>query len=212
MSGSKRWLDEHFRDQYVKKSKQEGYPSRAAYKLLEIQEKDQLIKPGMLVLDLGAAPGGWSLVASDLVGPKGAVIAVDLLPLQMAIPRVSFIQGDFTEQCVYDQILAKIKDFSQNAKVDLVISDMAPNLSGMKSVDQPKALGLVELAFYCAKDTLKPGGSFLAKVFQGSGVDKLFKDLRSCFNSVKIRKPKSSRARSSEIYVLAKGYGKVCEE
>jgi 23S rRNA (uridine2552-2'-O)-methyltransferase len=198
----KRWLREHFSDQYVNKAKQEGYASRAAYKLLELQKKDHLIKPGMVVVDLGAAPGGWSQVVQEIVGQTGLVIALDLLPME-SITGVEFIQGDFTEEAVLDELLEKVAQMTSFSAVDLVISDMAPNISGQKSVDQPKSLYLVELALDCALKILKPGGSFVAKVFQGSGVDNLMKALRSCFNCVKIRKPESSRARSREIYIVA---------
>lgn len=202
MSGSKRWLREHFSDEYVKKSKDEGYPSRAAYKLLEIQQKDRLIKPGMIVVDLGAAPGGWSMVAAELVGEKGAVIALDILPMAPQA-GVEFIQGDFTEQETLDNLLKLVAERSKKGLVDLVISDIAPNITGQKSVDQPRALHLVELAYDCAERILKPGGSFLAKIFQGAGVDDFINSLKSQFKDVKIRKPKSSRARSSEVYVRA---------
>lgn len=205
MSNDKRWLREHHDDEYVKKSKKEGYPSRAAYKLLEIQKRDQLIQPGMLVVDLGAAPGGWSMVASELVGRRGWVIALDLLPM-VPIAGVEFIQGDFTEAATLDQLIALVSKKSPNGQVDLVISDMAPNITGQRSVDQPRFLGLVELAVDCAEQILKPGGAFLAKVFQGEGVDALIQDLRFRYKSVKIRKPKSSRARSREVFVLAEGF------
>lgn len=207
MSDSKRWLNEHFRDEYVKKSKLEGYPSRSAYKLLEIQEKDRIIKPGMIVVDLGSSPGGWSMVASELVGPSGAVIAVDILPMTPPA-QVSFIQGDFAESATLDQLLDMVAQKSKTGYVDLVISDMAPNITGHRSVDQPRSIGLIELSLDCAQQILKPGGIFLTKVFQGEGVDALIRDLRSSFKSVKIRKPKSSRARSSEIYLLALGFNK----
>lgn len=201
MSTSKRWLDEHHSDAYVKKAKEEGLRSRAAYKLLELQKKDRLIKPGMTVVDLGAAPGGWSVVAKELVGKKGQVIALDILPMD-SIPDVTFIEGDFTDQSVLDALLNAI----DNKPVDIVISDMAPNISGQKSVDQPKSLYLVELALDCAKQVLRPGGSFLAKVFQGEGSDALVAELKKAFRVVKIRKPKASRPRSREIYVVCLGF------
>ncbi len=205
MSDSRRWLDEHFSDEYVKRAQKEGYPSRAAYKLLEMQKKDKLIKPGMVVVDLGAAPGGWSAVASELVGQKGCVIAVDLLPVEPR-PQVHIIQGDFNDQAVLDKLLALVAENATNNQVDLVISDMAPNISGQRSIDQPRSLHLVELAWDCAAQILQPGGTFLAKVFQGAGVDEFLSELRKHFKSVKIRKPKASRARSSEVYVLGLGF------
>jgi len=205
MTDSKRWLQEHFSDQYVKKAKQQGYPSRAAYKLLELQAKDHLIKPGMIVVDLGAAPGGWSVVARDLVGPKGAVIAVDLLSMKQ-IPGVIFIQGDFNEESVFEKLRETVQYCSKTGQVDLVISDMAPNISGEKSIDQPRSVHLLELAWDCAGRLLKPGGSFLAKVFQGTGVDSVVGELRQHFKRVKLRKPNASRARSSEVYICASGF------
>lgn len=202
MANSKQWLREHFSDPYVKKAKQQGYPSRAAYKLLDIQAKDHLIKPGMLVVDLGASPGGWSVVAKDLVGSRGAVIGVDLLPLP-PISGVTFIQGDCNDEAVFEQLQAEIRKHSKTGRVDLVISDMAPNISGEKSIDQPRSLHLVELAWECATQLLKPGGGFLAKIFQGPGIDRFLVQLRRHFKRVKLRKPKASRARSSEVYVCA---------
>lgn len=197
---SKRWLHEHFTDQYVKRAQEEGYASRAAYKLLEIQKKDHILKPGMKVVDLGAAPGGWSQVAREIVGP-GNVIAVDILPMD-PIEGVVFIQGDFREQEVLDQLLVEVGDDS----VDLVISDMAPNISGQKSVDQPRSVHLVELAWDCAKHILKPDGTFLTKIFQGSGVDEMTREIKSRFKVTRIRKPQASRARSPEIYILGMGF------
>lgn len=201
MSDSKRWLKEHFKDEYVKKAQAEGYPSRAAYKLLELQKKDNFIKPGMKVLDLGAAPGGWSYVLRDIVGEKGKIIAVDILEMDEVV-GVDFILGDFREQETLDKILETV----QGARFELVISDMAPNISGVKSVDQPRSMYLLELAFDCAQKVLRPGGTFLVKVFQGEGVDAYIKELRKHFTIVRSRKPKASRARSSEIYVLATGF------
>ena len=198
---SGRWLDEHFNDQYVKKSKQDGYRSRASYKLLEIQGKDKLIKPGMSVLDLGSAPGGWSQVAVELVGKKGRVVASDILPME-PIDGVDFVQGDFTELEVYEQIIDVLGD----DKVDLVISDMAPNMSGVSAVDQPKAMYLIELAVDMTDQILAPGGTFIAKVFHGDGFDELLKTARSKFNKVQIRKPDASRARSKEQYLVASGF------
>lgn len=198
---SGRWLNEHFNDPYVKKSQQEGYRSRASYKLLEIQKKDQLIKPGMILLDLGAAPGGWSQVAVELVGKKGCVIASDILPME-PLEGVEFIQGDFSEDEAYQQILAQLNGRS----LDLVISDMAPNMSGINAVDQARSMYLVELALEMATQVLRPGGCFLAKVFQGAGFDELLAALRSKFDKVQSRKPDASRARSREKYIIAKGF------
>lgn len=198
---SGRWLDEHFNDQYVKKSQQDGYRSRASYKLLELQDKDKLIKPGMSVLDLGSAPGGWSQVAIELVGDKGRVVASDILPME-PIAGVDFVQGDFTELDVYEQIVHVLGD----SKVDLVISDMAPNMSGVSAVDQPKAMYLIELAVDMADQILAPGGTFIAKVFHGDGFDELLKAARSKFNKVQIRKPDASRARSKEQYLVARDF------
>lgn len=198
---SGRWLDEHFNDQYVKKSQQDGYRSRASYKLLELHDKDKLIKPGMSVLDLGSAPGGWSQVAVELVGKKGRVVASDILPME-PIAGVDFVQGDFTELEVYEQII----DVLGEDKVDLVISDMAPNMSGVSAVDQPKAMYLVELSVDMADQILAPGGALVAKVFHGDGFDELLKTARSKFNKVQIRKPDASRARSKEQYLVASGF------
>ncbi|MEM8594621.1 MAG: 23S rRNA (uridine(2552)-2'-O)-methyltransferase RlmE [Pseudomonadota bacterium] len=198
---SGRWMQEHFSDEYVLKAQRLGYRSRACFKLMEIQEKDGIIKPGMNVLDLGAAPGGWSQVASELVGDTGHVVASDILPMD-PILNVAFVEGDFTSDEVYEQIVATLK----NKPLDLVISDMAPNMSGVTAVDQPKAMYLVELALDMAKQTLKPNGVFLSKVFQGEGFDAFLQDLRVNFKQVITRKPKSSRARSREVYLLAKGF------
>ncbi|MCP3848918.1 MAG: 23S rRNA (uridine(2552)-2'-O)-methyltransferase RlmE [Gammaproteobacteria bacterium] len=198
---SSEWLQEHFKDQYVQKSQQEGYRSRAAYKLLQIQEKDRLIKPGMNVVDLGSAPGGWSQVARQFVGTKGKVVALDILPMDQ-LAHVEFIQGDFQEDAVLDELLKVIN----NEPVDLVISDMAPNVTGVKAVDQPKSIYLLELAIDLADQVLKPQGSLLMKVFQGEGFQPLLAELRKRYQKVITRKPDASRARSSEIYLLAKGF------
>lgn len=194
-------MQEHLSDYYVKQAKREGYPSRAAYKLLEIQEKDKLIAPGMRIIDLGAAPGGWSVVAMELLGGKGEVIALDCLP--MTPPTgVHFIQGDFTENTALEALMAHLN----NRSVDLVLSDMAPNITGLKSVDQPKSMYLAELAIDFSQQVLRPGGKFLIKLFQGEGVDAYIAGLRKLFAKVKVRKPKASRSRSPEIYVLAQGF------
>ena len=194
---SKQWLKEHFDDEYVRRSQEDGYRSRASYKLLEIQDKDRLIRRGMKVVDLGAAPGGWSQVAADLVGDDGSVIACDLLAMD-SMAGVQFIRGDFTEEAVLAEILAAIGDEG----ADLVISDMAPNISGMKDIDQPRVMYLAELALDLARSVLKPGSYFLVKVFQGEGFDQLQREMRSSFKTVKTRKPKASRARSREVYLL----------
>lgn len=204
MSKSKssgRWLREHFSDEYVLKSQKEGYRSRASYKLIEIDDKDRLIKPGNLVVDLGAAPGGWTQVAVNRVGHKGRVIASDILPMD-GLAGVEFIQGDFTDDKVFTRILAAIDD----QPVDLVISDMAPNMSGMKAVDQPRSMHLAELAMDMALNVLRPGGGFVTKIFMGEGFDQYFRDARISFDKVLTRKPDSSRARSSEVYMVAKGF------
>ena len=198
---SKQWLKEHFDDVYVRRAQEAGYRSRASFKLLEIQEQDRLIKRGMTVVDLGAAPGGWSQVAADLVGDKGQVIASDILPID-SLPDVEFLQGDFTEQAVLDSLIKLLKD----ERADLVISDMAPNMSGMRDIDIPQVMYLAELALDLARTVLKPEGSFLVKVFHGEGYEELQKQLKSSFTSLKVRKPKASRARSSEIYLLASGF------
>nr|WP_249344633.1 23S rRNA (uridine(2552)-2'-O)-methyltransferase RlmE [Marinomonas sp. CT5] len=194
-------MKEHFDDPYVKKSQQDGYRSRASYKLIEINDKDKLFRPAIRVVDLGAAPGGWSQVAAKLVGDKGTVVASDILEMA-PLPGVSFVQGDFTEQEVYEAILTEVGD----EKADLVISDMAPNMSGNSSSDQPQAMYLVELALDMATQVLRPGGNFLVKVFQGEGFDEYLKTMRSQFGSVVTRKPDASRARSREVYLLGRQY------
>ncbi|XKH00795.1 23S rRNA (uridine(2552)-2'-O)-methyltransferase RlmE [Marinobacter nauticus] len=198
---SQQWLDEHVNDVYVKRAQSDGYRSRASYKLLELIKKDKLVRPAMVTMDLGSAPGGWSQVLADIVGAKGRVIASDILPMD-SIAGVDFIQGDFTEDEVFDEIMATL----DNAPVDLVVSDMAPNLSGINVADQASSMYLVELALDMARQVLKPGGCFVAKVFQGVGYDEYLKDVRTSFNKVLIRKPDASRARSREVYVVAKGF------
>ena len=200
-SSSKAWLKEHREDPYVQQAQREGYRSRACYKLLELQQKDRLIRPGMSVLDLGSAPGGWSQVAAELVGHKGRVIASDILPMD-ALAGVEFVEGDFTDDQVFEDILAVIGD----VPVDVVVSDMAPNMSGMTAVDQPRAMYLVELALDMARQILAPDGSFVAKVFQGEGFDALIRDVRGDFTRVLTRKPKASRPRSREVYLVARGF------
>ena len=196
---SGRWLREHESDPYVQRSRAEGYRSRASFKLLELDRRDRLFRPGMTVVDLGAAPGGWSQVAAGRVGGKGRVIASDILDME-SVEGVDFIQGDFTEEPVLEALLARLGD----GGADLVISDMAPNMSGMKAVDQPRAMYLVELALDLALRVLKPGGGFVAKVFQGEGFDALLAELKRTFAVVAVRKPDASRARSPEVYLVAK--------
>lgn len=198
---SKQWLNEHVNDVYVKRAQNDGYRSRASYKLLELIEKDNLVRPAMVTMDLGSAPGGWSQVLASIVGDKGHVIASDILPMD-SIAGVDFIQGDFTEDEVFDEIMATL----DSAPVDLVVSDMAPNISGVNAADQASSMYLVELALDMARQVLKPNGSFVAKVFQGVGYDEYLKDVRSSFDKVLIRKPDASRPRSREVYVVAKGF------
>jgi 23S rRNA (uridine2552-2'-O)-methyltransferase len=195
---SRRWLKEHFSDTYVKQAQQAGYRSRAVYKLQELQERDKLFRFGMTVVDLGAAPGGWSQLLIEYVGSKGRVVALDILPMD-PIPGVDFIQGDFTEEESATTLLERL-----GAKVDWVISDMAPNLSGVDSVDQPRSIYLAELALDFALQVLAPEGGFLVKVFQGDGFDPFLKQVREHFKKVLIRKPKASRGRSREVYILAR--------
>ncbi|CAH0992233.1 Ribosomal RNA large subunit methyltransferase E [Sinobacterium norvegicum] len=194
-------MKEHFDDKYVKEAQRLGYRSRACFKLLELQEKDQLVRSTGTVVDLGSAPGGWSQVAAEIVGDHGRVIASDILPMD-SLAGVDFVQGDFTEDAVFEEILSAIG----NSAVDLVISDMAPNMSGMTAVDQPRAMHLVELALDMAKSVLSPGGNFAVKIFQGEGFDAYLKDCRDTFKAVVVRKPKSSRARSKEVYIVGKGF------
>jgi 23S rRNA (uridine2552-2'-O)-methyltransferase len=196
---SRRWLDRHFSDDYVKQAQERGYRSRAAFKLLEIQEKQRLVKPGQVVVDLGAAPGGWSQVARELVGPEGLVIALDLLAME-PLPGVTVIEGDFRE----DEGLQRLKDVLGKREVDLVLSDMAPNISGVAAVDQPRAMYLCELALEFASEALRPGGDFLVKVFQGAGSDAFLQEIRRRFSQVSVKKPAASRAKSREVYVLAR--------
>ena len=195
------WLKRHVNDPYVKQAQKDGYRSRASYKLLEVQEKYKLIRPGMSVVDLGAAPGGWSQVTSRLIGGQGRLIASDILEMD-SIPDVTFIQGDFTE----DAVLARILEAVGNSQVDLVISDMAPNMSGTPEVDMPKAMFLCELALDLAERILKPGGNFVIKIFQGEGFDVYLKDARKKFDKIQMIKPDSSRGSSREQYMLAWGY------
>jgi 23S rRNA (uridine2552-2'-O)-methyltransferase len=198
---SERWLNRHFSDAYVKKAQQAGYRSRAAFKLMELNERDRFLRPGMRVVDLGAAPGGWSQVAVQIVGPKGKVYALDILPMS-SLAGVEFLQGDFTESEVLEKLLAML----HGERIGLVISDMAPNISGMDSIDQPRSMYLVELALDFAKQVLAPGGDLVVKVFQGAGFDELRAELRKHFRQVLIRKPKASRPSSREVYIVARHY------
>ncbi len=198
---SKRWLDEHFNDVYVKKAQAEGYRSRAVYKLKEVDDKEALLKPGMTVVDLGAAPGGWTQYVSEKLQGNGLIVALDILPMD-ALPDVSFIHGDFRE----DNVLQELINLIPERSLDLLLSDMAPNMSGTTAIDIPRAMYLVELAFDFAEKMLKPGGTMLVKIFHGSGFDDLVKQARASFEKVVIRKPSASRSRSKETYLLAKGY------
>lgn len=198
---SRRWLDEHFSDEYVKRSQREGWRSRAVYKLAGIQEKDRILKPGMTVIDLGAAPGGWSEYARSVMGKGGRVIAMDILEME-PLDGVTFLRGDFTEDAPLQRLIDELGD----RRADLVMSDMAPNMSGMKVVDQPKIMYLAELTHDLARQVLAPGGDMLVKVFQGEGFDEFLKALREDFAVVKTRKPGASRDRSREVYLLARNY------
>ncbi|HEX2827901.1 MAG TPA: RlmE family RNA methyltransferase [Burkholderiales bacterium] len=197
---SKAWMREHVTDPYVKRANAEGFRSRAAYKLQQIDAKDRLLKPGMTVVDLGAAPGGWSQVAAKAVGARGRVIALDLLEMA-EVPFVTVIRGDFQEQ----ETLERVEQALHGERVDLVMSDMAPNISGIASADQARSIGLAEHALEFAMNHLKPQGNFLVKTFHGAGYDGLVNSLRRTFNEVLTRKPDASRSRSSEVYLLAKG-------
>jgi 23S rRNA (uridine2552-2'-O)-methyltransferase len=194
-------MQEHFEDEYVKMAQAQGYRSRAVFKLKEIQDKDQLIKPGMNIVDLGAAPGGWSQFARQLLGKKNKLVALDILPMD-ALDGVDFIQGDFREEMVLEQLFAVL----QGAPVNLVMSDMAPNMSGNKGVDLPRAIYLGELALDAAKTVLSKDGSFLVKLFHGEGFESFHNEVQRHFSKVVIRKPKASRPRSNEVYILAKGF------
>jgi 23S rRNA (uridine2552-2'-O)-methyltransferase len=202
-SKNRTWIKQHVKDPYVKQSQRDGYRSRASYKLLEIVEKGRYIKPGMVVVDLGSAPGGWSQVAAKLVGHKGCVVAVDILPMD-PVAGVSFIQGDFTEEEILNQLLNEIG----NRPVDLVISDMAPNLTGMKAVDQPAMIYLAELAVDLVQQVMTDDGIFIAKLFQGEGFDEFVRNTRTVFKVVSLKKPDASRSKSREVYLVAKGLKK----
>ena len=198
---SHRWLKEHFKDPFVQRAQQEGYRSRAAYKLQEIQQRDRIIRPGMRIAELGAAPGGWTQYLSQCLQGRGTLIALDILPMD-GLADVHFIQGDFTD----DAVLAQLEEALQGQALDLVLSDMAPNTSGIKAADQARSMYLVELALDFALQHLAPGGAFLTKIFQGPGFDTLIKTLRQHFSKVLTRKPEASRARSQETYLLAQGF------
>jgi 23S rRNA (uridine2552-2'-O)-methyltransferase len=198
---SHRWLKTHFDDQYVKRSQREGYRSRAVYKLEEIQKKDRVLRPGLTVVDLGAAPGGWSQYAAQQLRGSGRIIAMDLLAMD-PLDGVEYLQGDFREQ----EVLEKLMETLGETQVDLVMSDMAPNISGMEAVDQPRSMYLAELAADFAARVLREGGDLLFKAFQGEGFDDLITRLRSQYRQVKIRKPRASRPRSREVYVVARHY------
>ena len=198
---SRRWLNEHFDDPYVRQAQREGFRGRAAYKLQELDDRHGLLRKGQRVVDLGAAPGGWSQIAKDLAGDEGMVFALDILPMD-PIAGVHIIEGDFREQGPFDKLLAMLDGRS----VDLVISDMAPNISGVAAVDQPRSMYLCELALEFARQTLRPGGDFLVKVFQGEGFDEFFRQMRESFGKVVTRKPQASRSKSREVYLLGRDF------
>ncbi|MCP5360826.1 MAG: RlmE family RNA methyltransferase [Steroidobacteraceae bacterium] len=198
---SGRWLQRHLNDPYVKQAQREGYRSRSAYKLIELDQRDRLIRPGMRVMDLGSTPGGWSQVLSRRLGDRGKVLATDILPME-PVAKVDFIQGDFTDETIVGQI----HDWLGGAKFDLIVSDIAPNITGIASADQASSIYFLELALDTVRETLKPGATFVAKMFQGAGSDDWIKDLRGSFQKVSIRKPAASRPESREVYVVAKGF------
>jgi len=194
-------MSRHLSDPYVKQAQKDGYRSRSAYKLIELNDKDRLIRPGMRIMDLGSAPGGWSQVAGKLVGRKGRILATDILPMD-ALANVDFIQGDFTDEAIVQQLLGWL----ESGKFDLIISDIAPNITGIAMADQASSMYFLELALDTVLKTLKPGASFVAKMFQGSGSDQYVKELRKHFEKVLIRKPAASRKESREVYLVAKGF------
>ncbi|WP_043108120.1 23S rRNA (uridine(2552)-2'-O)-methyltransferase RlmE [endosymbiont of unidentified scaly snail isolate Monju] len=198
---SHRWMQRHVNDEYVKRSQKDGYRSRAAYKLLELQEKDRFLKPGQVVVDLGAAPGGWLQVARSVVGGKGRVIGLDLLEID-PLPGVELLQGDFLEEAT----LARLETLLDGRPVDVVLSDMAPNISGIAAVDQPRSMYLCELALDFCRQALREGGAFVTKVFQGEGFDDYYRDVKASFRRVVSRKPKASRPKSREVYLVAGNY------
>jgi 23S rRNA (uridine2552-2'-O)-methyltransferase len=198
---SNQWLQEHVNDPYVKQAQRDGYRSRSSYKLIQLNEKDRLIRPGMLIVDLGSAPGGWSQVAGRLVGDKGRVLATDILPMD-PLQNVDFFQGDFTEEAVLNEVL----EWLGGRKPQLVICDIAPNITGIDSADQASSMYLVELALDFVRQTLEPKGDFVTKMFQGAGSDAYLKDVRTSFDKVLVRKPAASRPRSREVYLVARGF------
>jgi 23S rRNA (uridine2552-2'-O)-methyltransferase len=198
---SSTWLQRHVSDPFVKKAQLDGYRSRSAYKLTELNEKDRLVRPGMRVMDLGSAPGGWSQVLGKLVGAKGRVLATDILPME-PIRNVDFVQGDFTDEA----IVARLLEWLGGGRFDLIVSDIAPNITGIDSADQASSMYFLELALDTVRQTLKPGATFVATMFQGSGSDEYIKELRTSFVKVLIRKPAASRAESREVYIVAKGF------
>lgn len=198
---SRAWLDEHFDDAYVKRAQAEGWRSRAVFKLEEIDRRDKLLRPGMTVIDLGAVPGGWAQYAARRVGADGRVIALDILPMD-PVAGVEVLEGDFREESV----LAALRERLGPGGADLVMSDMAPNISGVSAVDQPRAIYLAELALALAQEVLRPGGDLLMKVFQGEGYEELVRDIRASFAKVTVRKPQASRTRSREVYLLARNF------
>jgi len=201
---SARWLAEHASDEYVKRAQREGWRSRAVFKLEEIQQRERLLRPGIRCVDLGASPGGWSQYAARTLGGGGRIVATDILPMD-AIPGVEFVQGDFREPAVLDEVLKRLGD----VKVDLVLSDMAPNMAGIDAVDQPRSMYLAELALEFADRVLAPGGDILVKLFQGEGFDQIIREARRRYGRVATKKPKASRTRSPEIYLLARQFGMV---
>jgi 23S rRNA (uridine2552-2'-O)-methyltransferase len=201
---SARWLAEHANDQFVQRAIKEGWRSRAVFKLAQIQDTERLLRPGIRLVDLGAAPGGWSQYAARIAGSKSRIVATDILPME-AIPGVEFVQGDFREAAILEQVLHCVGA----EKVDLVLSDMAPNMSGIDAVDQPRSMHLAELALEFADRVLAPGGDLLVKLFQGAGFEQIIKDARSRYGRVVTKKPKASRTRSPEIYLLARQFGMV---
>jgi 23S rRNA (uridine2552-2'-O)-methyltransferase len=201
---SARWLAEHASDEYVKRAQREGWRSRAVFKLEEIQQRERLLRPGIRCVDLGAAPGGWSQYAARTLGGGGRIVATDILPMD-EIPGVEFVQGDFREPAVLEEVLRRVGD----VKVDLVLSDMAPNMAGIDAVDQPRSIYLAELALEFADRVLAPGGDILVKLFQGEGFDQIIREARRRYGRVATKKPKASRTRSPEIYLLARQFGMV---
>jgi len=198
---SAEWLQRHVNDPYVKQAQKDGYRSRSAYKLIQLNDKDRFLHANTLVVDLGSAPGGWCQVAGRIVGKKGRVVATDILPMD-ALPNVEFIQGDFTDEAVLAQVLEALG----GAKPDVILSDLAPNISGIDSADQAGSMYLVELALDMVRQTLKAGGTFVTKVFQGSGTDEYLKQVRKSFGKVSVRKPEASRSQSREVYYVAKEF------